>query len=371
MSKENTKEPIQEVAQAPIKEKKEAPKSQAIKGNPHTILLTLVGFIFILTGIGFGISFYLWKIDQMAQSRLQMINNKLALQVKQLQQDAMEDKQDKETLLSLQNKQQSLQDSVSDFKQQWAKEVHQSSYQNQDWLLLKARYYLELAEINNHWTKDYNTSIALYQETDALFKQLNESKFLQLRQALAKDIAQLKSIPTLDTAGLLSQLEAAQEMLSKIKFQPKLNTTLAENSGTQSSESNSGWRQHMKESMTYLSKLVVIHKEDEQVQPLLSPLLQRLMKEAILLNLQRAQWAILSQNGLGFKLALKQAIEQLKKAGLKDEAIREQFVKQLKTLEQTSFPEKQIIEGQALPLLNTLIKEKDHSINLVPTKRGN
>lgn len=87
--------------------------------------------------------------------------------------------------------------------------MKQKLYQNNDWLLLKARYYLELAQINVHWSDNFNTSVALLQQADALLKGMNIPKIFTIRQTIAKEIAQLKSISVVDITGILSQLDAA------------------------------------------------------------------------------------------------------------------------------------------------------------------
>ncbi|WBV63406.1 uroporphyrinogen-III C-methyltransferase [Legionella pneumophila 130b] len=66
--------------------------------------------------------------------------------------------------------------------------MKQKLYQNNDWLLLKARYYLELAQINVHWSDNFNTSVALLQQADALLKGMNIPKYLPFARQSPKKL---------------------------------------------------------------------------------------------------------------------------------------------------------------------------------------
>ncbi len=67
--------------------------------------------------------------------------------------------------------------------------------QKQDWLLLKARYYLELAQINAHWSDDQQVTIALLQQADALLRTIPDQQLFTVRQAIAQEITQLQVLP--------------------------------------------------------------------------------------------------------------------------------------------------------------------------------
>lgn len=56
------------------------------------------------------------------------------------------------------------------------------------------------------------------------------------------------------------------------------------------------WRDKLKDSLNLLEKVIVIRKQDDSINPLLLPLYQKIVLESIRMNLQEAQWALLSHN---------------------------------------------------------------------------
>ncbi|MDX1838712.1 hypothetical protein DIZ81_12740 [Legionella taurinensis] len=232
----------------------------------------------------------------------------------------------------------------------------QRLYQKQDWVLLKARYYLELAQINAHWTDNQATTAALLQQADELLKTLSDQRIYEIRQAIAKEIADVKSSPTLDIAGLMSQLDAAQSLVSKLPIKqsissPSANTLPAAQQGTPSA-----WRERLRESLNLLEKLVVVRHQTDDIRPILSPLHQALLRESIRMNLQEAQWALLQNNEQVYQQSLAQALKDIHRTFEKKAPATQSLVNELHALKQTALNPARPVIGQSLPLLNQLIE---------------
>lgn len=229
----------------------------------------------------------------------------------------------------------------------------QKLYQNQDWLLLKARYCLELAQINAHWSDNNSTSIALLQQADSLLGQLSSPPVYNIRQIIATNLAQLKTIPTLDSAGLLSKLDALQIEVDSLNVPSIVNTGIESNSLTDDKQPS--WKKALQNSLNTLQKLVVVRRVDNSLQSLMTPLYKSMLTEAIKLNLQEAQWAILNKNTAVYQFTLKQAMKQLKTTFKSDSSETIAIINQLKELEQITLVHPQPQIGEAIPLLNELI----------------
>ncbi|WP_242605241.1 uroporphyrinogen-III C-methyltransferase [Fluoribacter gormanii] len=237
--------------------------------------------------------------------------------------------------------------------------VNQKFYQNQDWLLLKTRYYLELAQINAHWSNETDSTIALLEQADQLLKQLNDPKILNIRQAIAKDIAQIQTLPSVDIAGLLSQLDAAQNSINDLSIPlPMSGNTPPKENTIPSSNDSSSWKVRLQSSMNVLEKLVVIRRHDQGIEPLMSPLFEALLKEKLRLNFQEAQWAVLNNEPFVYQLALKQAISSLKMNFNENIPSTAALIKKLTELQQKNITRKKPAMGSALPMLNELIETK-------------
>ncbi|HFT6011939.1 TPA: uroporphyrinogen-III C-methyltransferase [Legionella pneumophila] len=249
--------------------------------------------------------------------------------------------------------------------------MKQKLYQNNDWLLLKARYYLELAQINVHWSDNFNTSVALLQQADALLKGMNIPKIFTIRQTIAKEIVQLKSISVVDITGILSQLDAAQAAINNLSIQSVVDQQEVLNHITKSEESGkTGWRNRLQDSVNFLEKLVVIRRHNENIQPLISPLYESAIKENIRLNLQEAQWAILNNNPAVYQFALNQAIANLKRVFNESSQNTDALIKQLSTLQNVKLTQEKPVVGQAIPLINQMIDNKELLVDQANSKKG-
>ncbi|HAZ7572479.1 uroporphyrinogen-III C-methyltransferase [Legionella sp. PATHC032] len=271
----------------------------------------------------------------------------------------------------LQQIQSDLTNKVDSLNKELQTVMKQKLYQNNDWLLLKARYYLELAQINVHWSDNFNTSVALLQQADDLLKGMSIPQIFTIRQTIAKEIAQLKSISVVDITGILSQLDAAQTAISNLSIQSAVDQQEMLNHLANSGESGkTGWRSRLQDSMNFLEKLVIIRRHNENIQPLISPLYESAIKENIRLNLQEAQWAILNNNPAVYQFTLNQAITNLKRVFNESSHNTAVLIKQLSTLQNVKLTQEKPAVGQAIPLINQMIDNKELQVNQANSKKG-
>lgn len=260
----------------------------------------------------------------------------------------------KTKLDNLKQAQNTVQEKIAQTDQQLQSFMNLKSMQNQDWLLIKARYYLEMAQLNAYWANDLNAAIVLLSQADKSLDKQQSPKIFEIRQAMAKEINLLKAVPKIDTTGLLSQLDAAQLSVSQLKSPALLDKTFENTDPTTNSTTN--WQTRIINNVSSLKKLVVVRRDDEEISPLMSPLFESIIKESIALNLQSAQWAVLNHDTAVFQLALKQALANLKKFDEKasDNAA---LIKQLSDLQKITITQPRTKIDLALPLLNKLISD--------------
>ena len=287
-------------------------------------------------------------------------NKNLAAEIAQLKQNQTKTQVQNDSVISaLKQEQKKLATQFIGINKQLETAIRPKTTEEQNWLLLKARYYLELAQINAHWSDNDKSTIALLEQADIVLKQMNQPEILNIRQTIAKEIGQLKATETLDIAGILSQLDASQASLSQLTFQSPL-TVIEETDASESptTQTVTGWRSHLKNSMNLLGKLVIVRRSDEDIRPLLSPLFASLLKENIRINIQEAQWAILNNNPTAYQLALKQAIDGIKRAFNPAAQNTSSLLMQLAGLQKINLSQEKTTVGQAIPLLNQLIENK-------------
>ena len=235
---------------------------------------------------------------------------------------------------------------------------HQPTNKNQEWLLLTVRYYLELAQINAHWSDSTKATVNLLEQADLILAQLNTPQVFKIRQIIAMELVELNAIHPTDVPGLLSQLDAMQHQVTQLNDQPILSTPDEYPHQAPTSSVNPDWKERLQESLTRFSSFVVIRHHDEDIKPLLSPQLAFILKESIHLNIQQAQWAILNKNTQTYQWALKQAITTLVKNFNSQLTNTQTLLKQLTQLQNLRISQEQPQVGGALPLINQLLEQK-------------
>ncbi|WP_133136542.1 uroporphyrinogen-III C-methyltransferase [Legionella rowbothamii] len=349
------------------KQTMEQSNSPSMKNHAPTKSTMTIGAVVIAIG-ALTSSLYTLSLNKQLQAQLanqSNQNNQINRQLDKLEQNEDKTQAQLEAKANmLEEIRSNLQNQFGELNKQVQAAMSQRFYQNQNWLLLKARYYLELAQINAHWSNSVEATISLLQQTDQLLLQLNDPKIFEIRQAVAKDIAELKAAPKMDIAGTLSQLDAAQNSLEDLSIASTLNDMkpTAETPATPENKT-SVWRLRWQDSMNVLSKLVVIRRNEEQIKPLISPALEMILKENIRLDLQEAQWAVLNNNQEVYQLVLNQAITTLKKNFNENAANTAALIKKLNELQQIQLtPKRPDVGVSSLPLLNQLIDSKEPAV---------
>lgn len=243
-----------------------------------------------------------------------------------------------------------LSSQVQQLEQKFTSSLKQYLNQNNEWLLLRVRYYLELAQMNAHWQADRTITLALLKQADALLADIQDQRVFNIRQQMAKDIEAIKALPELDTIGLLSQLDAVQQQLKLLTIEiPQLSQALSSSSSPQS------WRMKLNNSLESLKQLVVIRRNDINTPPLLTSAQKDIWLQMIQLELQEAQWAVLQKNEPVFQLALNQALRTIQQNFTLNDARTKSVVNTLQNLKKTLFVSHFPDLSQSLQLLNQLI----------------
>jgi len=232
--------------------------------------------------------------------------------------------------------------------------LQQQSYQASDWGLLRARYFLELAQINASWTDDLQTSSALLNQADVVLENIHDQRVYDVRKAIAEEKTQVDAAEKIDVVGVLNQLSAAQKTATHLLARQIPLLTDNKEAAITNEKTSSVWRMRLDDSIQALKKLVVVRRVDESHQPLMTPDLAALLRENIQLILQEAQFAVLQHNEVLYHFLLKQVMDKIKLFDLK-EANTQALQRQLDALAQLTVVQKKPHLGQALLLLNQII----------------
>lgn len=334
-----------------------ATNPKTVKSTSNSVILTLP---IVLAIIALASALYAnYSVQQSRQSSIQQTEHLNAL-LTDLKQQQLDTKNRLTTMTETANQTQStLQEQVKDLSKNLQLAMQQRLYQKQDWLILKARYYLELAQINAHWSDDQQATIALLQQADALLVSMPDQQLFAVRQAIASEIAKLQTLPKIDVSGLLSQLDAAQTMTANLPIKQPFNNAKTNNEIKSEDKPSSPWREKLKDSMSALEKLVVIRRNDTDIQPLLSPSDETLLRDSIRLSLQEAQLAILQHSPEVYQLSLTRALKDIQSAFDQNAVATQALVKKLQALQQEKLIVTKPVLEESLPLLNKWIESKN------------
>ncbi|MFZ4076973.1 MAG: uroporphyrinogen-III C-methyltransferase [Legionellaceae bacterium] len=202
--------------------------------------------------------------------------------------------------------------------------------------LMKARYALELAQMNAYWTLDYQTTMGLLKTADALLLNHTDPALFPIREAIAQEITEQDEAPKVDTVGLLSQLNAIEQQSRATKVPTKTRLTTP--------------KTPIASAKSLLEHLIIIRHHEKPIQPLQSPTYQAMLQEAMFFNLQEAKWAVIQGNDSIYQLALTEALTHMHETS-QDPTL----IEQLSLLKNVSLNQPHVVPSQSLTLLNTLL----------------
>lgn len=236
--------------------------------------------------------------------------------------------------------------------------LQESGYKSNDWLMLKARYYLELASINFHWSNQTSSTLALLQEADRILATIEGKDLTDVRQIISKEQSLLKQISPVDTVGILSQLTSIDQVVSKLTPKKPMSFLVADKNTKSDLNTANSWRDQLKNSLAKLDTLIVIRHQDESTITELTPAYISILTETVHLNIQEAIWAVLEQNDDIYKMMLQHIIKTINRVfDVKDPEVI-MLVKQINALEELSLTKPTTEIGDSLRLLNNLISHE-------------
>jgi len=262
-----------------------------------TALFALLLSLFAIAGIG---GMYYWYTQQqvvLEQSLIQQ--NAQALEKNQAQIKQLLSQQQ-------QNVEQQLKQTAVDIQATSAEKIAQlentitrlSQSNPSDWLTHEAEYLIRIAARTMWLERDTKAAIGLLNDAQARLKELNDPKFLPVRQLIHQDIAALRLMPVLETEDVILKLMALNKQIASLKlamvYIPEINQT-SEN--FELSESAADWRDNLSKTwQKFLKDFITVSRRTANVEPLMSPQHQQNLRENLSLKIQLTQWAASQEN---------------------------------------------------------------------------
>lgn len=220
-----------------------------------------------------------------------------------------------------------------------------------DWLLAEADYLVNQAGRQLWLEHDVLTATTLMETADQRIAELNDPSLTPIRQAMAKDIQQLKAIKRIDIDGIVLRLSTLQQEVDKL---PLANAIMPEAEAVephQVSANVDDWQQNLKASLEdFVDQFITYRKRDGAVVPLLSPAQTFYLQENLKAKLDQAITAVYRENGRLYAESLKTAKAWTERFYNQDADITKSFEATLTHLSQqtieVSYPD--ALQSQAL-----------------------
>lgn len=159
---------------------------------------------------------------------------------------------------------------------------------------------------NQTLTLDHNVlgAINVLKKADQTLQGMNNAKAIAAREALAKDIANLQSIPIIDVTGIYMRLNALNETLQRLPLITKL-PDAKDNAVTSTQNENlSWWKKGLQNTWKSLRDLVVIRYNTKERMPLISPDQETFLYGLLTSEVMHAEWGLLHSNNNIYQTSL-------------------------------------------------------------------
>lgn len=186
----------------------------------------------------------------------------------------------------------------------------------ESWALEEVEQLLRIANHSLRLSGDISTAVAGLELADQRLEELANPAFLPVRERLADNIAALKSLEPVDTAGLSLRLSGMAAKVEDLPIDETTQRPIVGESGEQGDAAAGGesneWLEAGGELLRDLRKLVRIQNIEEPAKPLLAPEQRYFLFNNLRLMFSGAQIAALRKDTATFRENLEQAAAWLR-----------------------------------------------------------
>lgn len=194
----------------------------------------------------------------------------------------------------------------------------------QDWRLAEAEHLLRMASLRLSALQDLSSARYLIEAADQILLEQDDPAAYASRDALAKALADIRALPTLDRAGLFMRLGAMQNQVGQLnQLLPGFN---AEDSVK---DPGLDWQKWLDKASSYIR---IDLNSTEEIRPLLANQEVTHIRLAISLGLEQAQWAALNGEQDVYQQAIAQSLTLLEQYFAADHSVASAMRSQLAEL---------------------------------------
>lgn len=172
-----------------------------------------------------------------------------------------------------------------------------------DWLLAEANYLVTMAGRKLWQEKDQKTAAALLVTADKRIAEMHDESLIELRRALAKDIATLSALPQDRSQDIALAIDGLITQIDNLKLNTVTLPDAVEEAAPVAAEDS--WQENLKQTWYgFVDGLITIRKRESNVVPLMSSKQQWYLEENLKNKLVQAQLAVYRKQQQAFTSAI-------------------------------------------------------------------
>lgn len=184
--------------------------------------------------------------------------------------------------------------------------------------LSEVQYLIRLANIDLVINRDVSKAIQLLTIADQHLAtlMLSEPDLVEVRQALTDDLSALKMLVNVDRIGIILQINALSDQISKLPIPSIPNTVTKASTQLVKPENNSAtllpqtfWQKFITTNWQQLQKIIIVQHHEQPVIPILSEEQQLEVIQKMQLALNQVEWAVLHNQSIIYQTALQKVID--------------------------------------------------------------
>lgn len=309
------------------------------------------GFLFILIALLALISVLGYGYFQLAKNSMALAKNISDLQTQiSVQNNALTElKNNNEALLKANEKNETTLAQQEKIMSDWG----QAQKGNMDkWRVAEAQQVVKLANDELQFTQHIPLALALLKRANEILSDLQDPKLLDLRKAVATDIATLETTKTVDITDLYIKLTALNTQYDKLPL-PYQPLKPQETSVDASSPSATWWRKGLDKTWQALQKIVIVKYNGKEALPLVLPDEKMFLYQNLHAQMENTLWAVLNGNAKVYRASLGRQEAWIKSYFSPDAEVTKTVLQQLQSLQQVDFTPPNLNLSTTLKLFDT------------------
>ncbi len=235
----------------------------------------------------------------------------------------------KSSLTDVQQKQQQNSDDTKQLRAEW--NVMQKNDVSK-WHLAEAQYLVRLANDRLQFAHNVTLALVLLKRADQVLATDNTANILEIRKALAADMARISALPTINVTSLYLQLVSLNAALDQLPLPTQ--PLKPENSSTPivNTANLPWWQAAWQHTLAALSKIVVVRYNQTTTLPLVMPDEKMFLYQNVHAQIENASWALLHRNHIVYQASLQRALTWIQQYFAPDAAETKRVLQQLQAL---------------------------------------